>query len=181
MLEVSKERCVGQINDYTRWKNVWGEVHDWFEIIIPDLVAAHPVKAVGLQYTDVFHWRADKKTFDVRKVLREGSPYLPANAFNVESLWHSNHGFLTTRETPSKHRLLENINVNLLDELGQLSLVISTMHRAEFDPVWDWKDVNAALNLLMPDLHERNKLILASVLNDETGKKINLHGKVGES
>jgi len=55
------------------------------------------------------------------------------------------------------------------------------MHRAEFDPVWDWKDVNAALNLLMPDLHERNKLILASVLNDETGKKINLHGKVGES
>jgi uncharacterized protein (TIGR04255 family) len=175
-LEVSKDHCVGQVNDYTRWADVWAEVSKWFSVVLPKLVDAHAVKAVGLQYTDVFNWRADKKTFDLKKVLREGCVYLPPNVFSAQGLWHSHHGYLSERDTPIKHALLENINVNLLQELGQLSVVITTVHRAALEPVWQWSGVEMALAAVMPDLHERNKVTLRELLNDETLKKINLQG-----
>lgn len=180
-LEISKQHCVGQINDYTRWAPVWQEVRSWFETVLPALVGAHAIEAIGLQYSDVFHWRADKKLFDIRKVLREDSPYLPSNVFAAHGLWHSHHGFLTDRETPLQHKLLENINVNVTQELGQLSVVITTVHRASLESLWAWPDVANALDSLMPDLHSRNKNTLARLLNDATLKKINLESSGGNA
>jgi uncharacterized protein (TIGR04255 family) len=178
ILEIARDRCVGLINEYTRWEPVWKEVLGWFEVVAPALVAGHPVKHIGLQYNDLFHWRASPESLDLKRVFRAQSPFLPPNVFELKDLWHSHHGYFKQREEPMAHRLLENINVNLVDELGQRSILISTVHKAEFStPIFTPEDLLATLRELIPDLHMRNKEILGKLLADETVELIKLFDK----
>lgn len=178
ILEISKDKCVGQINEYTRWDPVWKEVLGWFEIVAPVLVKSHPVKHIGLQYNDVFHWRASPETLDLKQVFREDSPYLPSNVFGLKDLWHSHHGYFISQSEPTPHRLLENVNVNLIDELGQRSILISTVHKAEFaTPLFSAEDLLNTLKTLVPELHLRNKAALAGLLAQDVADKIKLFDK----
>lgn len=175
ILEISRDKCVGQINEYTRWDSVWKEVLGWFEIVAPVLVKAHPVRNIGLQYNDVFYWRASPESLDLRQVFRTDSPYLPPHVFELSDLWHSHHGYFVQLE---KHRLLENINVNLLDELGQRSVLISTVHKAEFASlIFNAEDLLSTVSNLIPDLHKRNKDVLGKLLTKEVADTIKLFEK----
>ena len=171
-LEVQRNRLVGQVSDYTRWAPVWKEVKSWFATVAPCL-GNRQFTHVGLQYNDVFHWRAAPESLDLKQVFREGSPLLPANVFGLKDLWHSHHGYFLDRETPVKHRLLENVNINMLEELGQRSIVISTVHKAEIN-IWSWEALAKSIDALMDDLHQRNKANLGSLLSDEAAGKISL-------
>lgn len=178
ILEISRDKCVGQINEYTRWEHVWREVLRWFEVVAPVLVRNHPVRIIGLQYNDVFHWRASPESLDLRHVFKEGSPYLPPNVFGLKDLWHSHHGYFVHRDAPMTHKLLENVNVNLLDELGQRSILISTVHKAEFPTLlFKSEELLESLRTVIPDLHLRNKEVLGDLLAKDVVKIINLFGE----
>lgn len=171
-LEVQRNRLVGQVNDYTRWAPVWNEVKSWFAAVAPCL-GNRLITHVGLQYNDVFHWRDTPESLDLKTVFRVGSPLLPANVFDLKGLWHSHHGYFVDRQAPVKHILLENVNVNVVEELGQRSIVISTVHKAEVN-IWSWETLAASIDSLMDDLHQRNKANLGSLLSEEAASKISL-------
>lgn len=172
VLEVQRNRMVGQVNDYTRWEPVWKEVRSWFDTLAP-LLGKRQFTSVGLQYNDVFHWRDTPESLDLKQVFKVGSPLLPSNAFELTNLWHSHHGYFLDRNEPIKHRLLENVNVNLLEELGQRSIVITTVHKAEIN-IWSWEEVSKCIDALMSDLHKRNKDNLGRLLSDDAAGKISL-------
>jgi uncharacterized protein (TIGR04255 family) len=173
-LEAQRNRLVGQINDYTRWAPVWQEVKGWFNAIAPS-IGNRLITHVGLQYNDVFHWRGAPDKLDLKQVFREGSPLLPAHVFTLDGLWHAHHGYFLDRKEPVQHRLLENVNINVVEELGQRSFVISTVHKAELSNVWGWDGVSAFIDNLMDDLHKRNKATLASLLSDDAASMISLN------
>jgi uncharacterized protein (TIGR04255 family) len=172
-LEISRSRIVGQINDYTRWDPVWKEVRSWFETVVP-IIGSRKITNIGLQYNDVFHWRDSPQNLDLKQVFQEDSVFIPANAFILKGLWHSHHGYFIDRTEPTKHRLLENVNVNVIEELGQVSFVISTVHKAEVPDIWGWDGLQKIVDSLMNDLHKRNKETLRKLLANEVAQKINL-------
>jgi uncharacterized protein (TIGR04255 family) len=171
-LEVQRNRMVGQINDYTRWEPVWKEVRSWFDVVAP-MLGTRQFATVGLQYNDVFHWRDTPESLDLRHVFKVGSTLLPSNVFELKHLWHSHNGYFLDQETPLKHRLLENVNVNMVEDLGQRSIVISTVHKAHVD-VESWEELSKHLDELMSDLHKRNKENLGQLLSDDAAGKISL-------
>jgi len=175
MLEVQKNRLIGQINDYTRWESVWKEVKGWFDVVGPILGDKRQITHVGLQYNDVFYWRDKPETLDLSAVFRTDSPLLPPGVFKQTGLWHSHHGYLLDQTSPTPHRLLENVNVNMLEELGQRSILITTVHKAEFPELVGWQNLTTCLDELMAELHKRNKAILTDLLSVEAADKISLN------
>jgi hypothetical protein len=181
-LEVARDKCVAQINEYTRWEPVWNEVRGWFSVIAPLVVTAHPIKHIGLQYTDVFHWRADPGELNLRKVFRPSTKFLPPHVFDLKNLWHSHHGYFLEVADSRRHRLLENVNVNIIDELGQRTIVIQTLHKAEFaTPLFNVEEVMAVMDQTVPTLHQRNKAALGDLLCDEVVEQIKLFKKAREA
>jgi uncharacterized protein (TIGR04255 family) len=175
LLELERQRCVVRINDYTRWHLVWPEVQKWFNAVGSRL-GRRNFTAIGLQYNDVFHWRDQIETFDPKEVFREGSPFIPANATGNKNAWHSHHGYFETIQQPTNLELNENINVNIIDNFGRRSVNIATVHRAKIS-LWEWAEVWETLGSIMEVLHDRNKKILSSILNDEVTESIHLNSR----
>lgn len=171
-LEVQRNRIVGQVTDYTRWQPVWSEVKSWFAAVAPFL-GDRMIAQVGLQYNDVFHWRDTPESLDLKQVFRVDSPLLPSNVFGLKGLWHSHHGYFLDLDAPVKHRLLENVNIGAVEELGQRSIVISTVHKAEVN-IWSWKTLSESIDALMDSMHQRNKANLLCLLSDDAANKISL-------
>lgn len=172
-VEVHRNRIVGQVNDYTRWKPVWKEVKSWFEALAPH-IGKRPISTIGLQYNDVFYWRDSPQTLDLGAVFREDTSLLPRNVFELKGLWHSHHGYFLDCEEPMHHRLLENVNVGMLEELGQRSIVISTVHKAEVANIWGWESLTKIIDPLMASLHARNKETLGKLLSPSAADMISL-------
>ena len=174
-LVLSKSNLVVLINDYSRWNSIWSDVERYLSIVLLKL-PNNPIQSVGLQYSDIFTWRDDPKSFKSTLVFRENSPYLIPNVHKVAGLWHSHHGYLVDRDEPQKHTCLDNVNVNLLDSSGILSLQIVTSHRATFaEPIWCKEaDKLASISATMKILHNANKEIMYNLLSDEVCSKINL-------
>lgn len=172
---LSKSNLIVLINDYSRWDNVWADVKRYISIVLPKL-PNKPIQNIGLQYSDVFTWKDDPKSFNSALVFRENSPYIVPNVHNASGLWHCHHGYLVDRTDPVQHTCLDNVNVNLLDTSGVLSLQIVTSHRATFaSPLWfkgenDLTTISDTMNIL----HNVNKNIMYNLLNEDVCKKINL-------
>lgn len=173
LLEVQRNRVVGQVNDYTRWEPVWKEVRNWLSLVGP-IIGTRQITHVGLQYNDVFHWRGNPQSLDLKQVFAEGSPLLPSNVFKLQGLWHSHHGYFLERSEPVQHRLLENVNVSMLEELGQRSILISLVHKAAVADIWGWESMSKVIDGLMDDLHKRNKIMLGDLLSSEAAESIGL-------
>ncbi len=133
------------------------------------------ISSVGLQYNDVFHWRDSPESLDLKRVFRVGSSLVPAHIFELRDLWHSHHGYFVHQTEPVKHRLLENVNINMLEELGQRSILISTVHKAEVPDIWSWDQLAGFIDSLMDDLHKRNKATLGNLLSEEAASMISLY------
>jgi len=173
-LNVSRQSCMAVISEYTRWDLVWLEVRNWLILVMPTILKKRPVTTFGLQYTDVFQWKADPASLVVSEVLSKNSDYLPKNVFDSKSLWHSHHGFLKKEQAPIPHDLLENVNVNMLENNGQRSIQIVTSHRVTLaTPSWK---VDEPLDQLMPSLHLRNKAIIGNLLTPAVQATIKLNG-----
>jgi uncharacterized protein (TIGR04255 family) len=175
-INISPMNCLAIVNEYTRWVNVWAEVRGWLLKVAPIVTPSHSVNVIGMQYTDIFLWKADPSTLLLSEVLSAQSTYLPSHVFQTSSLWHSHHGFFEKQQTePIAHDLLENINVNMLDSSGQRSLQIVSSHRATLtNPIWDIGHLATALDQLMPHLHNRNKRVLRNLLTPAVQAKIKL-------
>ena len=174
-LEVGRMRCVAQINDYTRWKAVWPEVRKWLAAVIPKL-GRRNFTSIGIQFNDVFHWRDRIETFDPAEVFSTNSTLLPNSALSNKKPWHSHHGYFIDIDTPIDSAVLENVNINVLDNLNQRSVIITTVHKAHVN-MWSWDEMNPVIDNLMEVLHQRNKAALANVLSEGAAKSISLYAE----
>ena len=175
-LQITKDSCLYVVQDYTRWKSVVSEVLRAYSEVSEHLVKS-PVAALGLQYTDVFHWRADPEHLNLVEVLDAESGLVPTSALERKGLWHSHHGYLEDRSSPADHLALENVNVDIVDNGGQRSVAIVTSHQARLQrPLYTAQALRSSLEMFYESLHDQNKTLLGKLLTSEVKSKIKLQG-----
>jgi uncharacterized protein (TIGR04255 family) len=173
-LQITKDSCLYVVQDYTRWKSVFSDVLLAYSEVSEHLVKA-PVAALGLQYTDVFHWRADPEHLNLVEVLDAESGLVPISALERKGLWHSHHGYLEDRSSPADHSALENVNVDIVDNGGQRSVAIVTSHQARLQrPLYTAEALSSSLDMFYESLHDQNKALLGKLLTSEVKSKIKL-------
>lgn len=173
-LQITRDSCLYIVQDYTRWKSVVYDVLLAYSEVSEYLVKS-PIAALGLQYTDVFHWRADPEHLNLVEVLEVDSGLVPTSALERKGLWHSHHGYLEDRSSPAEHSALENVNVDIVDNGGQRSVAIVTSHQARLQrPLYTSEALSSSLKMFYESLHDQNKALLGKLLTSEVQSKIKL-------
>lgn len=165
---------------YTRWNEIWGIGRELLTPFLPVIARERGISVIGLQYVDQFRVTGSCEHFRAGHLLREGSRFVPTQAFQLDDLWHSHHGFFEKLTEPTAHRRLNHVNVDVVDTNDERVIQITTAHRALLDrPA---KDESRLLNSggegewhhYMDQLHKVNKQFLCELLNEDMCKQIGL-------
>lgn len=124
------------------------------------------LQAIGLQYADVFRWNKSDEAA-LKDLLRVGSKYLPSSIFSNPSLWHTHNGWFSS--SSDDYRILNLLNIDLVDEKDLLALKIHGQHR--FQAISFEKNSLKAINVnqasdILDVLHLENKVALMGILSD---------------
>ncbi len=178
-LTVSPSDCVLMVADYSRWATVKIEVAKYVRPILAALGEdQQAINSIGLQYTDVFTWRADPAELNLIEVFAPNPPYLVPNVLSPDGpqLWHSHHGYFKDASNSSQYKQLDNINVSrVADVSGTHSIQILTSHKAQLStPMWQVgsEDNFDKIFEIFEALHDSNKEILRSLLSSEVLRRI---------
>lgn len=176
-INVSRNSIIVVINDYTRWDKFKSDIDRYISVLLAPIDSQKAITGIGLQFNDVFFWRADPAELKIEEVFVANNPYIAPNIFSSPFLWHSHHGYLTSNDNPIRHHQLDNVNVSRVEANEQHQLQILTSHRATFDkPLYkSWSDNKANLFIIQDGLHEKNKLMLTALLTPAVQEKISLN------
>lgn len=179
---LSRTHCMIAIPDYTRWDEVYSDVFKYLSIALEELKGLRPISTVALQYNDVFSWKDDPDSLNLRDIFSENE-YIPASIFGRKGLWHLHQGSLEDLSGPVNHRRLENVNVDMLDTAGERVIQIVGAHRAILaTPLWQAHLKNKeVLTEIFESLHIANKRVLTRLLTAQVCSKINLIDVGGEN
>lgn len=166
---------------YDRWDSVWSRAETFFHIVLPVIHKYRAISVVGLQYIDEFIWEGTKSELKPSELFQENSEYLVPNIYEMSDLWHCHHGYFSEISNPAPCKLLNNINIDLLDSAENRVVRITTTHRAMLrDHIRTHISVAGADNsgntvdAHMSALHVENKDVLNKLLSDEIQKRIKL-------
>lgn len=172
---LSRAHCMVAVPDYSRWDLVFEDVLKYLSIALEELKGLRPISAIALQYNDVFSWRDDPESLDLREIFA-ADQYISESILRQKGLWHLHQGYMTDEQEPTPHRLLENVNVDMLDTAGQRVIQIVGAHRAMLGtPLWQGHLKNKpTLVSVFEALHAANKRMLVKLLTADVRTKINL-------
>lgn len=179
VITVSPNNCIIVVSDYTRWDAIKADIDRYFDVIL-QAVGKHniAINSVGLQYTDIFNWKADPKELLLTEVFSADTPYLVPNVLRPDApaLWHSHHGYFLECDSPIPYRQLDNINISRIDSMGSHSLQVLTSHKAQLNsPMWKiGKENRSKISEIQEKLHRANKEILRTLFTAELRHKIKL-------
>ena len=178
-LNVSRSSFIIAISEYSRWKPTLEAVMRYFKIVLPAILNEKSISMVSLQYTDVFTWKDDPVNLNLHEVFIKNSPYLTPNVFDQKGLWHCHHGYLIESFDGLVGRCLDNINVNMVDNLGDREIHINTTHQFTLSSPLRMatKDYLQSIENVQNVLHNHNKDILRQLLTNEVCNKIGLTNK----
>ena len=182
--------------DYQSWERTWGDARETFVLMLPVLLERSAVVSFHLQYHDRFICGGEHEHSSPRKVLRPESHWLTPKVFEAGELWHSHYGFFEYPDQPHRHQLLnvvetqlipvENVQDDLKTELAidvkQNHRVIHGVERAGGHPdeaktaeeILGVEGGTGLIDAYMDEMHDRNKQILAQLINDEMCDRIKL-------
>lgn len=110
-------------NEYTRWQPIFAQALALFGECF-SILSSSSISILGLQYVDEFFWNGSIDELDAKLVFLENGELLPAKLFNHRGIWHSHSGWFEDENSPSHHRLLTNLNVNLVQQSQPERVVI---------------------------------------------------------
>lgn len=178
LIIVKRNGIIVVINNYTRWDKFKADIDRYLSILLPPVDGQKAVSGVGLQFNDIFLWKADPVDLKLDEVFVVNNPYIPPNVFSSPLLWHSHHGYLMSSKEPVEHQQLDNINVSRVAANEEHQLQILTSHRVTLEkPLYkSWSDNKSILLTIQENLHNKNKFILSALLTPAAQQKINLNG-----
>ena len=174
---VNRESCIVQINDYSRWDTVKADLDKYLAVLLPTIGKYKPVAAIGLQFNDIFSWKADPADLDLKSVFRPDTRWLPEHVFETSHLWHSHHGYIEDHQLPIPYQQLDNVNVSRVMTDGVHALQVLISQRAQLVPPKWFKDAysaDSAISEIYGELHDGNKAIMKALLTDEVLTKIKM-------
>ena len=175
-LNVMPEQCQITINDYSRWSKVKADVDEYVQSVMAVAGAnSNSIQAIGLQYTDVWLWKADPADLNMSEVFNRDSQLLVQNVFNLKSYWHSHHGYFESMKDLALPLRLNNINVSRTQH-GELDAInVVTSHRLTFPRRYDKPaEIIALISAVQDEFHQENKRMLRQLLTPGVLEKIKL-------
>ncbi len=174
LLQINRNTYLHVIHDYTRWNPVLSDVTRLIESLANTLVSS-PITSIGLQYTDVFHWRDDPENLIYSEILNRDSGLFASHIVDSKCLWHSHHGYMEKVTEPPDGNLLNNVNIDIIENGGQRSIAILTSHRLQLArPIYNPQELSTSSKAAYELLHKKNKELLLKLLQPEVRKKIKL-------
>jgi uncharacterized protein (TIGR04255 family) len=172
---ISRAHCMIAVPDYSRWDIVFEDVLKYFSLVLEELKGVRPVSSISLQYNDAFSWKDDPSSLDIKEVFSAGE-YIPESIFRQNNLWHLHQGNMAIESSPILHRRLENVNIDMLENLGERKIQIIGAHQALLNvPLWQAHLKNKAVLVdVFLSLHDANKKMLRRLLTPSMCAKINL-------
>ena len=166
--------------EYTSWEEVKAQANRLIRRAYKILFQHNIVTGIGLQYLDQFYWTGRRVEMRAEKIYKSGTEYLPDSVFKYQDLWHNNQGFIEDVVTPQDGRVLTNVNANINDRDEYRWSDLVTLH------VFQRLHIENEAGLFMGDgglpifdlilnyLHDENKKILRSLLNEDITNRIGL-------
>lgn len=177
LIDISRSGVVVVINDYTRWDKFKADVDRYLTVLLAPIDNQKAVAGIGLQFNDIFLWRADPSDLKLNEVFSANNPYIAPNVLEAPLLWHSHHGYLVSDSEPVQNQQLDNINVSRVVVNEEHRLQILTSHRVTFEkPLESWSTNKTLFFNIQEKLHNKNKAILRALLTPDAQLKINLNG-----
>ena len=183
-------------SDYETWDKTWNEVRHIFKLLLPVLLERLVVTGFHLQFQDRFVWEYAPSSFRPEKLFRRDSPWLTPNVFEVRDFWHSHHGFFEYPNEPDAHQLLNVVETQLIPSTGiiqdsdnWLVIEIKLNHRIIHGvtrsgaipqsmgsevAVFGLPEAPGLIDSYMCEMHDKDKRILAALLNDAMCEQIRL-------
>ena len=177
-IDVGLNGIVVVVKDYTRWDKFKSDIDRYLSALLAPIDSQKAVSSLGIQFNDIFLWKADPEELELSKVFSLDNPYIARNSFALPTSWHSHHGYLVSNTEPVQHLQLDNINVSRVVSNGTDQIQILTSHRVTLEkPLFKgWSAQKAILTTFQDKLHEQNKVILNNLLSPAAQLKINLNG-----
>lgn len=161
-------------SDYKSWTELFNIAMFYFNKISPiiDNVKSH---VVGMEYYDEFiieksatheQWKAE--------LFRSDNLFISNNILKTDGLWHIHQGFFD-EHSMLPNKLLNVIEVNLIDDSIQNKVLIKTQHKLNLA-----NELNIKLLIsenskdYLYTIHNKNKQIISQLLSDCALKSINM-------
>jgi uncharacterized protein (TIGR04255 family) len=179
LLTAQQNFIAAECSEYTRWEDTWGRVRTWLRdlyTLVKD--SDHLLHSVGLQYKDQFSATKPLDSDVLQKIFQRDTCYLPDRTFQNNELWHVNQGWYQPMDKPMSGRQLNVINITTQDVNDVIILNIDHLLRYEMDdgdpPLFANQVGSALIDIVMEDMHARNKSFLRRLLSAEMAKRIKL-------
>ena len=183
--------------DYESWEATWDQkARPIFDLMLSTLLEKTSAVRFQLQFHDRFVWEGDQEDFSPEQLFRKGSEFLVKNVFDSSCLWHSHHGYFEYFQEPFPYRILNVAEVQLTtldpnESSADLQLVadlklthnihhgIASRSNNQIQPLGKEVLLNAdhdsnLLDFYMNTMHDKNKWLLARLVNDEVCDAIGL-------
>jgi len=174
---LTRENCIIQIDDYTRWAQAKHDIREYLNVLLPLVGKTVPILHLTLQFNDVFLWKAPPDELIMTEVFKQDTTWLPPHVFSIQNLWHSHHGYFCDQVTPCNLKQLDNVNVSrsMVNNIESVQALVA--HRASFaNPIWVKQPLSDddPLSQVLDRLHDDNKKILTDLFSDDVLRSINL-------
>lgn len=163
---------------YTRWDDVWAVARDLFANVTEVLASREQkIRAVGLQYSDVFRW-LDDRPYDARQLLQEGD-LVPPGTFQRGADWHLDQGWFIDTNDPVPGQILQRMHIASTVEEGPPEVRFNTHLRFDLRDTPDIRaafgEPNPSADSLFSTLHSSGKNLLAGFLTPDVARRIKLN------
>ncbi|MDP3878424.1 MAG: TIGR04255 family protein [Methylobacter sp.] len=155
---------------YDRWINVWGKAKQFLLEAIKSIDNDNKLIICVLKVVDKFLYDGDSKDYKVSDIFNQNTQLLTRNILSGEKtrLWHVFQGWFEEPE------ILNNLNISTLDSNGKTLTTIEHDIRRQFQDPQIISDIKEKLDDIFSSLHEKNKTVIKSLLNEEQLKGIGL-------
>jgi uncharacterized protein (TIGR04255 family) len=160
---------------YDRWNTVWQKAKQFLLEAIKALDnETNKLVIYVLKVVDKFLYEGDAKDYSILDTFSESAPYLTKNIYtNKVRIWHIFQGwFDDLLEKPEV--VLNNLNINTSDVNGKTLTTIEHDIRHQFKHPQTISDKSEMLDDIFFSLHEKNKIVIKALLNEEQKEKIGI-------
>lgn len=186
LLRLSPDSLSVHCLDYTRWDEVWTEARNLLLMALGKVPSGVGIAGVGLKNVDRFSYAGDMTAYRIEELFRHPSRYIAGVVYEAGQRWHCHTGWFASLddvgdEILKQHEVLNQLNLSSGQEVNPTgantfvnidhNMLVRSNQVGELgisSGRHDW------LDNLMSRLHFDNKKVLADILTDEVGRRINL-------
>jgi uncharacterized protein (TIGR04255 family) len=163
---------------YSRWDAVSRQAKSLLEKVLEFVIdESNLLSHISLQYIDTFVWDGDAQEYDIDLLVNRSSGFYADGFRPASKSWHYHQGEFEFPDAEPTHRILKRIHLDATEDKAGAKVKIDTLLRTDFEngvfPTID--GIRGLVDQTLSDLHAKNKIILATLINQDTQDKISLN------